>query len=83
MALPYLSYATPPRGATGWSVVCDCGISWSYSLTFVPSAIIVMPIIIIHSTCPYHYLAISILVLDYEWAYVYDVYLGMGWVNVE
>ena len=22
------------RGAVGWSVVCDCGISWSYSLTF-------------------------------------------------
>ena len=25
---------THPRGAMGWSVVCDCGISWSYSLTF-------------------------------------------------
>ena len=24
---------TLPRGAMGWSVVCDCGISWSYSLT--------------------------------------------------
>ena len=23
-----------PRGAVGWSEVCDCGISWSYSLTF-------------------------------------------------
>ena len=22
-----------PRGAVGLSVVCDCGISWSYSLT--------------------------------------------------
>ena len=21
-----------PRGAMGWSVICDCGISWSYSL---------------------------------------------------
>ena len=21
-----------PDGAVGWSVVCDCGISWSYSL---------------------------------------------------
>ena len=21
-------------GAMGWSAVCDCGISWSYSLTF-------------------------------------------------
>ena len=21
------------RGAMGWSVVCDCGISWSYSFT--------------------------------------------------
>ena len=21
-----------PRGAMGWSAVCDCGISWSYSL---------------------------------------------------
>ena len=23
-----------PHGAVGWSVVCDCGIFWSYSLTF-------------------------------------------------
>ena len=23
-----------PRGAMGLSAVCDCGISWSYSLTF-------------------------------------------------
>ena len=23
-----------PRDAVGWSVVCDCGIAWSYSLTF-------------------------------------------------
>ena len=23
-----------PHGAVGWSAVCDCGISWSYSLTF-------------------------------------------------
>ena len=21
-----------PRGVMGWSVECDCGISWSYSL---------------------------------------------------
>ena len=27
-------YSLPlPYGAVGWSVVCDCGISWSYSLT--------------------------------------------------
>ena len=25
-----------PRGAMGWSVVCDCGSSWSNSLTFFP-----------------------------------------------
>ena len=23
-----------PHGAVGWSAVCDCGISWSYALTF-------------------------------------------------
>ena len=23
-----------PPGALGWSAVCDCGSSWSYSLTF-------------------------------------------------
>ena len=23
-----------PNGAVGWSAVCDCCISWSYSLTF-------------------------------------------------
>ena len=29
-------WAAPPRGATGLSTVCDCGISWSYSLTIFP-----------------------------------------------
>ena len=24
-----------PHGAVGWSAVCGCGISWSYSLTFL------------------------------------------------
>ena len=23
------------QGAMGWSAVCDCGISWSYSLTYL------------------------------------------------
>ena len=23
-----------PHGAIGWSALCDCGISWSYSLAF-------------------------------------------------
>ena len=23
------------RGATDWPVLCDCGISWLYSLTFI------------------------------------------------
>ena len=26
---------TNPRGAVSWSAVCDCGISWSYLLTFL------------------------------------------------
>ena len=30
---PYCSVSLP-RGAMGWPVVCDCGISWSNSLTF-------------------------------------------------
>ena len=25
---------TLPNGGMGWSVVCDSGISWSYSITF-------------------------------------------------
>ena len=25
-----------PHGAVGWPVVCDCCISWSYSLTVAP-----------------------------------------------
>ena len=25
---------TLPHGAVGWSAVCDCGVYWSYSLTF-------------------------------------------------
>ena len=28
-------WAALPRGATGLSAVCDCGISWSYSLTIL------------------------------------------------
>ena len=27
-------YVSRPRGAMGWSVVCDFGISWTYSLAF-------------------------------------------------
>ena len=27
---------TLPRGAIGCFIVCDCGISWPYSLTFFP-----------------------------------------------
>ena len=27
-------YVASPHGAMGWSAVCDCGISWSYPLTF-------------------------------------------------
>ena len=26
-----------PRGVVCWSVVCDCGISWAYSLVFGPT----------------------------------------------
>ena len=25
-------YVSVPRGAVGWSSICDCDISWSYSL---------------------------------------------------
>ena len=31
--MPRDGWAALPRGATGLSAVCDCGISWSYSLT--------------------------------------------------
>ena len=27
------------QGAMGWSAVCDCGTSWSYSLAFSPGNI--------------------------------------------
>ena len=30
-----LCYLCLPRGAFVWPAMCDCGISWSYSLTFV------------------------------------------------
>ena len=30
----WMCSVAPPRDAVGWSAVCDCGISWSYSLTF-------------------------------------------------
>ena len=28
-------WAALPRGAKGLSAVCDCGISWSYSITII------------------------------------------------
>ena len=34
MSCRYYRSLTLPRGAMGWSVVCECGISLSYSLTF-------------------------------------------------
>ena len=33
--LPIYGWAALPCGATGLSAVCDCGISWSYSLTIL------------------------------------------------
>ena len=30
----YCCSVSLPLGAVGWSVVCDCGISWLYSLVF-------------------------------------------------
>ena len=31
----YYKYSVAlPRGAVGWSAVCDCAISWLYSLSF-------------------------------------------------
>ena len=33
-AMLLLSFLLLPRGAMGWSVVCDCGISWSNHITF-------------------------------------------------
>ena len=30
----YIWSVALPHGAVGWSAVCDCGASWSYSLTF-------------------------------------------------
>ena len=28
-----------PHSAVGWSAVCDCGISWSYSLNFLTASL--------------------------------------------
>ena len=33
MAVSVLA-VSPSHGVVGWSAVCDCGIFWSYSLTF-------------------------------------------------
>ena len=33
MSLLVFLQVSLPHGAVGWSAVCDCGISWSYSLT--------------------------------------------------
>ena len=47
---------TLPYGAVGWSAVCDCGISWSYSLFdmfydwCIPSKVIDMPKVCLRST---------------------------------
>ena len=33
-SLGYVYFATLPHGAMGWPAVCDCGISWPYSIIF-------------------------------------------------
>ena len=30
-----MSCKRSPRAAVGWSAVCNCGISWSYSFAFL------------------------------------------------
>ena len=37
-----LTYMTFPRGVVGWSRVCECGISWSYLLTFLFQRIFIL-----------------------------------------
>ena len=52
-----------PHGAVGWSAVCDCGTSWSYSL-------ICDPLQILWSSTPFHsflkvvYLICEILMIN-------------------
>ena len=34
VSFAYLDSVTLPRGATGFSAICNCVIAWSHSLTF-------------------------------------------------
>ena len=44
------------HGAVGWSAVCDCGVSWSYSLTFWESVSQYPACMEIMKLCNYAYL---------------------------
>ena len=39
MSCDYYCSVAHPHGLVGWSAVCDCGIYWSYSLTFLFTAL--------------------------------------------
>ena len=30
----YIRFVPLPHGAVGWSAMCDCDVSWSYSFAF-------------------------------------------------
>ena len=42
------SFVTLPHGAVGWSALCDCGISWSYSLFVSPTLTLIQ---YFHDSC--------------------------------
>ena len=55
-------WAALPRGATGLSAVCDCGISWSYSLTILEALSSEL-----HSGGPWENLYVNDLFIIADW----------------
>ena len=57
------------HGAVGWSAVCDCGISLSYSLTFLLHGVIKIQLLFI----------ISLFFLTAESRITLEQVAGLGW----
>ena len=79
-------WAALPRDTTGLSVVCDCGISWSYSLTILASfdfwcetrflLRLINPKYIIYGHVR-KFVTLSIIF----WKYIYKICLKIIWSN--
>ena len=74
VALPYV--------ALGWCAVCDCGISWSYSLIFIPRHTLMARYYVIPfgvcpsvrpSVCAHHFRSIT-------WVFIHGIFSNFAYI---